>query len=180
VTGATARFGMPHLAVRLIYLGLAPMTPGDPACVVDLLPTDVAATTVARLFAERFSPGRTYHVVAGDTKSFTLAEVITASWDALARAEPAWARRRRPQPVVCDEKTFAEALRAARETRNVVLLRAFDTVAQFCGQFSLPKRFDASELCATLPDHDKRVPHAREYYARVVAYCVRTAWGRDA
>ena len=178
--GATARVAMPHLAMRLVYLGLAPIVPGEPSCTVDLLPTDVAARTIARLFAHRFAAGQVFHVVAGEGKSFNLAQVIDATWEALADAEPDWRRRARPRPVICDEAAFAQALRAARLTRNMVLLRAFDTIAKFCGQFSLPKTFDARCLAEALPDHFARVPHPSAYFEKVVRYCVRERWGRVA
>ena len=177
--GATTRFTAPHQALRLMYLGLASMVAGRPDCPIDLLPTDAAARTVAALFLRGPASG-TFHVVSGPDRSFTLEEIIEASWEALARTVPAWRQRTRPRPVIVRPEVFDEAIRATRDAGNVLLLNAFGTIASYCAQFSHPKRFDDTELRRVVPEHARALPHAREYYRRVVEYCVRTDWGHRA
>ena len=177
-TGTTSRFTVPHHSLRLMYVGLASLVPGDPDCPVDLMPTDVAASLVAVLFGQRFQPGQTLHLVAGPQKSLTLREVIDHSYACLADADPSWSRRPHVKPAIGSPAAFELLVRSAEEARSPLMEGALGTLKSFAGQFSYPKTFDTAQVRAALPDYDRRVPHVREYYAKVVRYCVQTGWGR--
>jgi len=177
-TGATRRFTVPHHSLRLMYLGLTSLVPGDPACPVDLMPTDVAAALLVELFAKRFQPKRTYHLVAGRDKSLTLREVIDHSYACLAQADPSWNHRPHVKPAIGSPAAFELLVRSAEEAGSPLMHGALGTLQSFAGQFSYPKTFDTAQVRAAIPDYDQRVPPVGEYYAKVVRYCVETNWGR--
>lgn len=178
LTGRTTHFTLPHKALRLMHLGLVPAVSGDPRCLVDLLPTDIAAGAVVQLFAGSFQGRRTYHIVAGERNSFTLAEVIDASWAALSRYDPTWRDHPKPKPVIVPTAAFDLLVRSVAASNDLVAREVIATLTPFVAQFSHPKRFDAAALAAALPGYDATVPSIREVYPKVVDHCIRTSWGR--
>src|SRR5262245_41945192 len=84
-TGEVSGFNAPHPALRLLYQGLAPMVPGTAASLVDLIPVDYAADASHYLFEHAFTPGVTYHVCAGGSRSATLGSLLDATMAAFER-----------------------------------------------------------------------------------------------
>src|SRR4029077_705922 len=120
-TGWTSRLTAAHQALHIMYVGLASVVPGDPDCRVDLTPTDLAAEAVGTLFAERFNPGQTFHVVAGNERSLSLAELLRVCYGILSSIDPAWAARHSPLPAIGSERTFKLLVQSAKEARNPLI-----------------------------------------------------------
>lgn len=179
-TGRVGHFTAPHHALRVMHLGLAGMLPGDPADRVDLVPADHVAETLARLFIDGFAPGQVFHLTAPVAKSYTLAEIVAESDRFLAELDRAWARRRYPTPVFASADAFELFARSAEEADNPLLHGVLGALRRFVGQLAHPKRFDRTTLRHAIPDYDDRLPDVRTYYRAVVAYCLRTGWGRHA
>ena len=106
VSGAVTGFNAFHHALRLLYHGLAPMIPGDPAHRVDVVADDYVADAAGWLFARRFAAGRTYHLCSGPDRSSSLAELIDAVVEAFHRFRPEWRRRGIEKPAIVDLPTY--------------------------------------------------------------------------
>lgn len=171
-TGTTTHFTAPHQSLRIMHLGLASMVPGKPDCPVDLIPTDWAASTVVQLFLHRFRPRRVHHLVAGPA-SYNLAQVIEDSYAWLGRLDPAWAGRRYVRPTIASPQAFRLLIESAAQARDSLMMGVLSPLGQFAEQFLYPKVFDTASL-----DGIARPPDIRSYYGRVVAYCLKTNWGR--
>ena len=180
VTGAVGAFNAIHHALRLFYQGLAPMIPGDHATRIDLVPVDFAAGAMHRLATDCYEAGRTYHLCAGTSNTCSLDELLTMTVDAFERTRPAWRKRRIVRPAVVDPETYALFVRSVRESGNVVLQAATDAVQAFAWQLVYPKTFDTTIADSALAGTGVRVPHVRDYYERVVEWCVTSNWGRAA
>jgi len=63
----------------------------------------------------------------------------------------------------------------AQNTGVIGTLRALDSFAR---QFVYPKQFAGANVLTALPDYESQLPDIRQYYRKVVEYCVRTKWGR--
>lgn len=172
-TGMTTHFTAPHQSLRIMHLGLASMVPGKPDCPVDLIPTDWAASTVVELFLRRFQPERVHHLVAGPSSSYSLAEVIEESYAWLGRLDREWAGRRYVRPTIASADAFRLLVESAAQARDSLMLGVLSPLGQFAEQFLYPKVFDTASL-----DGIVRPPDIRSYYGRVVAYCLKTKWGR--
>lgn len=178
VTGAVNHFTAPHQALRLMYLGLASLLPGESTGPVDLIPVDVASHTLSILLTSSFQPRSVYHIVAGPERSYTLTELIDASYDAMAHLDPAWAARRYPKPVIVDRETFELFLRSVEETGNPLLRGTLGALQHYAHQLTYPKAFDQTNVIAAYPSYPKEMPHVRTYYDKIVRYCLTTRWGR--
>lgn len=174
-TGFTSHFTTPHQALRVMHLGLASLVPGLPDYSVDLIPTDWAATTIVNHFLNEFPAGPVLHLVAGAARSYSLTQVIDESYDRLGKLDPAWKARHYPKPAIATQAAFQLLVRSAEQARDPLMIGVLGMLKYFTEQFSYPKDFDTSGLNgANAP------PDIREYYGRVVAYCLKTKWGRSA
>jgi long-chain acyl-CoA synthetase len=174
-TGFTSHFTTPHQALRVMHLGLASLVPGLANYSVDLIPTDWAAATIVNLFLNEFQTSRVVHLVAGAARSYSLAQVIDESYDRLGELDPAWKARHYPKPAIATQAAFQLLVRSAEQARDPLMIGVLGMLRYFTEQFSYPKEFDARGLNGA-----HAAPDIREYYGRVVAYCLKTKWGRRA
>lgn len=174
-TGFTSHFTTPHQALRVMHLGLASLVPGLADCSVDLIPTDWAAVTIVNHFLNPSPAGQVIHLVAGATRSYSLAQVIDESYGRLGEFDPAWKARHYPKPVIATQAAFQLLVRSAEQARDPLMIGVLGMLKYFTEQFSYPKDFETTSLNGAEPP-----PDIRDYYGRVVAYCLKTRWGRRA
>ncbi len=174
-TGFTSRFTTPHQALRVMHLGLASLVPGLPDCSVDLIPTDWAAATIVNHLLNESETARVVHLVAGADRSYSLAQVIDESYDRLGELDPAWKARHYPKPAIATQAAFQLLVRSAEEARDPLMIGVLGMLKYFTEQFSYPKVFESVNFNGANP-----APDIRDYYGRVVAYCLKTRWGRRA
>jgi long-chain acyl-CoA synthetase len=174
-TGFTSHFTTPHHALRVMHLGLASLVPGLPDYSVDLIPTDWAAATIVNHFLSEPQPGRVVHLVAGNARSYSLAQVIDESYERLGELDPAWKARHYPKPAIATRAAFQLLIRSAEQAGDPLMISVLGMLKFFTEQFSYPKDFEATNLNGAAP-----APNIRDYYPRVVAYCLKTRWGRRA
>jgi long-chain acyl-CoA synthetase len=174
-TGFTSHFTTPHHALRVMHLGLASLVPGLPDYSVDLIPTDWAAATIVNHFLSEPQPGRVVHLVAGNARSYSLAQVIDESYERLGELDPAWKARHYPKPAIATQAAFQLLIRSAEQAGDPLMISVLGMLKFFTEQFSYPKDFEATNLNGAA-----LAPNIRDYYPRVVAYCLKTRWGRRA
>lgn len=179
LTGHVSHFTAPHQAIRIMYLGLAAMLPGTEEYSVDLISSNYTASAISHLFLDCFQPGRTYHLVHGPD-SLTLREVVHQSYQCLAAADPAWGMRNYPEPAIVSEETFDLFMHSAQLANNALLGGVMGALNHFAHQLLYPKEFDQKNLREGFPEYYAGLPDIRQYFSRVVRYCVTTKWGRHA
>jgi thioester reductase-like protein len=172
-TGRVTHFTAPHLSLQIMRRGLASLVPGTPRCVVDLIPSDYAAAMLFELFTTHFAAGQVFHVTAGADKSYTLREIIDASFHYLAEYDREWARRDYPKPVITTQEAFDLSLQTLEQANNRLMCGVMNAIKPFTGQLSYPKRFDTTHLLACLPNYERDLPHVRDYYGKVVQHLTK-------
>ncbi|MFL5733267.1 MAG: SDR family oxidoreductase [Chloroflexia bacterium] len=181
-TGEVTHLTAPHQSLQIMHRGLAGLAPGLPCCPVDLIPSDHAADALFELFTTHFAAGLeagVFHITAGPAKSYTLEEILDASYLYLAECDPEWARRDYPKPVITSWETFDLSLQTLKQAGNRFMYGVMHAVSHFAGQLSYPKRFDATHLLSLLPDYERDLPHARDYYGKVVREVVVRSQGYE-
>jgi nucleoside-diphosphate-sugar epimerase len=177
-TGEVRKPTAVHHALRLYFQGLVPMVPGDPSQVVELLDVEHAASAVARLLLDAFAPGTTFQVTAGPERGFTLEEMIGQAHRTFAELDPAWARRGIERPAIVSPATYALFERTVHQAADPSMTAVVRGMSTFLPQLTYPKRFDRRNTVAALPDW--RPPATRDYFSRVLSFCLRTLWVADA
>ena len=174
-TGSVRGFNAVHQAIRLLYNGLAPMIPGDPAERVDLVSSDYVADAALGLI-DRVPAGGVFHIASGDEAS-TLEELIDATVDSLIRFRPAWRKRAIERPLIVDLDTYELFVRSVEQTDNDVLRAATRSIRTFAYQLAYPKVFGTSKTEEALAGSGIAPRPPLEFYPRVVKYCLESNWG---
>ena len=136
-TGKVAHFTAPHRSLQIMHRGLAGLVPGLPSCGVDLIPSDYAAKVLFELFTAHFAAGQVFHITAGPDRSYTLEEIIDASYLYLAEYDPAWAMRDYPKPVITSQEAFDLSLETLKQANNRLMYGVMNAVSYFTGQLTL-------------------------------------------
>jgi len=163
-----------HAALQLLYAGLVPMIPGDPATPVDVICTDFAARSLHRLVTEDVESGATYHICAGDSAP-TLADVLRTAMETMRRHRPAWRRRQIEEPAIVDLPTYELFVRSVEESGDEAMTRATRSLSSFARQLAHPKTFDTEQADAALVG-DIALPDSLTLCSDVVRFCVENRW----
>jgi nucleoside-diphosphate-sugar epimerase len=158
-TGHVRQFNYVHRLLRLFPRGILPVVPGDPGAPIDLIPHDWAGAALAHLLDHRFAEGGVYHLCGGE-ESLTVAELMEIVSAAFRRSPPALV------PLAEYEAYAAEARRKGDALLTEVL-RALDL---FLPHMGMRQSFRTAT--------GLRPPPARDYFGKVVRYCIDTHWGR--
>jgi nucleoside-diphosphate-sugar epimerase len=178
-TGRVSGFNTIHHAIRLLYNGLAPMIPGDPAEPVDIVSSDFIAAATLHLVENAPRPG-VFHLAAGRESSNSLEQLIGETVSALTRFRPAWRKRAVERPLIVDLDTYELFVRSVEETGNDVLKSATRSIRTFAYQLAHPKVFQTNRAEAMLEGSGISPQRSSDFYPRVVKYCLDSNWGTRA
>lgn len=176
-TGRVEQFNAVHHALRLYYRGLVPMVPGAEETPVDLISSEYAADALFHLFARRFRPGTTYHIVAGEDNSPPLGQFLESTAGLFDRFDPRWGSRAVASPPIVPVETFRLLEESVRKTGNTVLSQIVRVMSAFAPQLGFPKRFDRRNTVTGLRGTGIRPRPLGTYYPRIIRWCLNTRWG---
>ena len=170
-TGETRAFNVMYWPLKLYARGLWGVFPGRADTLVDAVPVDWVASTIASLRLVPETLGRCFHVAAGD-------DAMTV--EALA-AHIAKLVGRRPLRFV-DQGAYRKYIRPV--LKPVLSLHPKGRAIMRGGNAYMPyflgnPLFDTTELRGALGEGG-RAPGILEYLSRVIAYAQDKDWGRKA
>jgi nucleoside-diphosphate-sugar epimerase len=174
--GEVRRMAAIHHALRLYYNSLAPMIPGKPDSLVDLIAVDYAAAAVEHFAVEDFVAGQTFHICGG-TNSLTLAYLLELTRKAFVRYRPSWRKRAIEMPAIVDLPTFELFARSVEEVGDNILRSSVAIIKHFVPQLAYPKIFSDVECARSLQAKGLVKPSVREFYPQVVRWLVESDWG---
>jgi nucleoside-diphosphate-sugar epimerase len=178
-TGRVQQFNHVHQLMRLFPQNILPVIPADPAAPVDLIATDWAIPALAHLFDERFVAGDIAQICAGRDTSLTVRELIDLTGRAYDRhplGEQQGPRIRVPDLVPLP--TFEAYLARHRHTKDRLFGELLRILSYFLPHLGIYQAFDNRMTLQRLDDSGLEIPPIREYYERIVAYGLDTAWGK--
>jgi nucleoside-diphosphate-sugar epimerase len=178
-TGKVHQFNYTHQLLRLFPRSMLSTAPGIPDAPVDLIASDWAVQALGYLIECGFAPGRIYHLCAGRGASLTVREMIDA---ALAGFESHAAGRRFlpirvPELVTLDEYELfvAEVSRG----KDALLKEVVRVLGFFLPHLALEQEFTNANTIRDLAEAGTELPPIREYFGKMVRYCLDTNWGRE-
>lgn len=177
-TGEVDKYIAPHQMMRLMYLGLVSMIPGTPAYPVDLIAVDHAASTIVTLFCRHFSAKEIFHITAGIEHSYLLGDIVNDTFSLFEEHSPEWKKREIAKPLLVSKEAFDLFLKSVEETGNPLMLQIVKNTKYFADQLLYPKNFKRDAVLKYIPDYNQSLPSIREFYARVVKFCLTTNWKR--
>jgi len=170
-TGVTSSFKMMYWPLKIYARRLWRTVPGYSDAVLDIVPVDYVAASVARLAFEDAALGSTVHLCAGPRGSATIQQVAKRASEYFDA----------PEPRYVDPKLFFAALRPllfmtlwGRKRRVLRDGRAYRDY------FTMRMQFDTTNADRFLASAGIRPPHVLDYLDRLFEYCIATDWGRKA
>ena len=168
-TGVTSSFKMMYWPLKIYARGLWRTVPGYPDAILDIVPVDFVAASVARLLFDQTAIGNTFHLCAGPRGSATIQQV------ALRAAE----YFKGPTPRYVNPQFFFAAIRPllfltlwGRKRRVLRDGRAYRDY------FSMQMQFDTSNAERVLTPAGLTPPPVLDYLDRLFHYCIASDWGR--
>jgi thioester reductase-like protein len=169
-TGATSSFHMIYWPVKLYARRWWRTLVARPETLVDAVPVDFVADTIAALFGVPAASGRTLHLAAGPERASTIGELAELTRSALGGppvrfVDPdlflKWV-----QPVL-DPLLFTRRGRAIKRGGHIYL-----------PYFTANPAFDTTTASGLLADHGLAPPPVRQYFERLIRYARDTDFGR--
>lgn len=173
--GAVRQSNYFHGVLKMVPRNPFPILPGKCDAPLDLIAIDWAAAALAQLFDFQFSPGRVHHVCAGPEASMTVGETIRTAYEVMNARRRSQALNPAVPPRLVDMDEFESyARRQARKGPSCVK-QLLQIVRQFLPLLAIPQPFENRETLALLEKAGLSLPPVREYYPRVVEFCLRGA-----
>jgi thioester reductase-like protein len=170
-TGVTSSFKMMYWPLKIYARRLWRTVPGFPDAVLDIVPVDFVAASVASLLFDPAALGQTVHLCAGPRGSATIQQV----------AKRAAEYFNAPEARYVDPKFFFAAIRPllfmALWGRKRRVLRDGRAYRDY---FTMRMQFDTTNAERLLAPAGLTPPHVLDYLDRLFNYCVASDWGRKA
>ena len=168
-TGVTSSFKMMYWPLKIYARRLWRTVPGFPDAVLDVVPVDYVAASVARLLFDEAARGSAVHLCAGPRGSATIQQIAQRAAEYFQVAEPRYV----------DPKLFFAAVRPllflALWGRKRRVLRDGRAYRDY---FTMRMQFDTSNAERLLEPAGVRPPLVLDYLDRLFHYCVASEWGR--
>lgn len=179
IDGKVLQFNGIHFALKLYYHSLAPFIPAYPQSQVDFVSIDYVVDSIFYIFNNKFTSGKTYHIVSGRKKSFTISDLIDETYKVFEEHNPDWKKKAIEKPMLVNLSTFELFSKSTKELKNPVFLQVIKSIETFAPQLLYPKEFDSANTDDVLRNTKIEALPLREYYGKVVKYCLKTNWGRN-
>jgi thioester reductase-like protein len=168
-TGVTSSFKMMYWPLKIYARRLWRTVPGYPDAVLDIVPVDFVAASVARLLFDEAALGSTVHLCAGPRGSATIQQVAKRAAEYFDA----------PEARYVDPRLFFAAIRPllflslwGRKRRVLRDGRAYRDY------FTMRMQFDTTNAERLLEPAGLRPPPVLDYLDRLFHYCVASDWGR--
>jgi thioester reductase-like protein len=168
-TGVTSSFKMMYWPLKIYARGLWRTVPGYPDAVLDIVPVDYVAASVARLAFDEAAMGSVVHLCAGPRGSATIQQIARRAAEYFNA----------PEARYVDPKLFFAAVRPllfltlwGRKRRVLRDGRAYRDY------FTMRMQFDTANADRLLAPCGVCPPPVLDYLDRLFNYCVASDWGR--
>jgi thioester reductase-like protein len=171
--GLTGAFNVLYAPLKLIQKGMISYLPGFSDTPLDVLPVDFVSRAIAQITLHGDTArGETYHVTAGRRFSPTAGEIVKLAMDYF-NAEIG-AQIIGPVKFVsgCFPMQLWERAPQAKPTKLV------SAMSEYAPYLSITRDFDNSRMLEALGNRNLPIPRFRDYYRALLAYCLKTGWGK--
>ncbi len=178
VTGCVNQYNYVHQLIRLLPRNVLPVAPIDPSAPVDLIASDWAADALTHLILRPVTVGGVYHLCAGEAESLTAGEMIDLTIKSLRAADPSGRFDDIRLPEYVGVREFREYVEKKNGEGDRLLKELLRVVGYSLPHLGLYQAFENGNAVMGLAGSGIALPPIRDYYDKVVRYCVRKDWGR--
>jgi len=168
-TGATSSFKMMYWPLKIYARRLWRTVPGYPDAVLDIVPVDFVATSVARLAFDEAAMGSVVHLCAGPRGSATIQQIARRAAEYFDA----------PEARYVDPNLFFAAVRPLLfMTLWGKKRRVLRDGRAYRDYFTMRMQFDTTNADRLLGPLGVCPPPVLDYLDRLFHYCVASDWGR--
>ncbi len=168
-TGVTSSFRTLYWPLKVYAKRRWRLLPGFPDTVVDIVPVDFVARAAACLAMDDSAAGHCLHICAGPSGSATLRELALHAGNFFML----------PPPRFVHPAVFLALLRPILlATVWGARRRVLHDGPVYRPYFRMRLIFDTAHADQLLAPHGIRPPNVRDYFDRILHYCVDSDWGR--
>ncbi|MGH9631650.1 MAG: SDR family oxidoreductase [Bryobacteraceae bacterium] len=175
-SGRVRQFNYFHQLIRLIPHNVLPVIPGDPESRADLIASDWLIPALNHVYEKHFQAGAVYNFCSGEAASMSVHEMLSRTYRLFA------GHRRNggsiplmPELVSSGDFDRYAAKLNGRDGKAAELVRV---LSQFMPQLCLRQTFENSRMIRAVAPSGIHLPDIRDYYDKVITYCLETEWGR--
>jgi thioester reductase-like protein len=171
-SGWTSLFNVIYIPMRLLQTGMLTALPGSPDTLLDIVPIDWVSETMATIMDLPSSPGcDVFHVTAGPARAARLGDVVRQAISYFDRVSPLES----PRTMAYLSPAEYAVAREKKGGRERVLLAQADALLPYV---TVNRLFSTTNLDRALEKSGLRFPDFAQYGEKVLAYAVRTKWGK--
>ncbi len=168
-TGETSSFKVMYWPLKIFSRGLIPIVPASRAGVVDMVPVDYVIAAIWELSRRQDTLGGCYHLAAGPDGSTTIGEAL----------EQATAFFKVRKPLFVPTATFERYVRPLFHLFfHGKRRQALDAGRVYVPYLNYQAAFDTTNTRAALKGTGIVAPSVRDYFARLMTFCVESDWGK--
>ncbi len=167
--GRVCQFNYFHQLLRLAAVNPLRAIPALPEAKIDLIASDWAARVFDFLFADKWQPGKIFHVCAGPEHSLRVDELFALTFDLLGLS----AKR----PTIVTQTEFDR--RASEILSTPSRKEMWQSLSHFLPQVRVDQTFYCTRLNEAIAGRDElRRPDSRWLFRHALSYCIRTRWNQ--
>jgi len=173
--GVISQFGYFHHLLRLLPDTRIPVIPGHPDLLVDMVPADWTAASLAYIFDFRFTAGVVRHLCAGAESSMRFSEMAEVICETMER-HPSYPRGQLVrQPRLVSIAEFDEFVRCSTDggLRRLVAL-----LGHHVRLMGVRQEYRNEKAQADLEGSGLALPEMRSFLTNALNYCLDNNWGR--
>jgi len=169
--GRVCQFNYFHQLLRLAATNPLRAIPALPEAKIDLIDSDWAGRIFDFLFADRWRPGKIFHLCAGRQHSLRIDELFALTFDLLGLSAT------RPKIVTQDEFDRHASDVLSTPSRK----QMWQSLTKFLPHMNVDQTFDCTRLNEALAHCDKlQRPDSRSLFQNALSYCIETRRTRSA
>jgi thioester reductase-like protein len=162
-TGRVSSHSAFYRVLKMYLQGRLPMLPGNPSCLLDLVPVDYMADATYLISQERNSSGKCYHLTAGLNNLTTLEEIGELASHYFNRKKFSIIA---PEQFMAYVSQVQESL--SDEDRDMI-----DELKIYLPYLTDQLRFDNSNTLSALENTGLEVPKVSSYFGRIAEYMMK-------
>ncbi len=173
-SGEVSQFNVFHNTLRLLFMGLTSIMPGDSAVPLYFVTGKFVTDALFSLWQQPKALHNIVQVCAPATQCVSVGLLIDLVFDEFAQDEN-FRKRRILKPLLTDYEAFTSLADTLDGMAGMVVRQALESMRPFAKQMFVNKNFDNSRLQALWPGYE--ASHQGEMLRRVVRYLLATRWG---
>ncbi|MCL5772979.1 MAG: SDR family oxidoreductase [Firmicutes bacterium] len=167
-TGITTSFKTIYWPLRIYTKTIWRFVPGFPDGIIDIVPVNFVAESIAHLCFDSDAAGNCFHLCAGPEGNITLEEI----------ANLASRFFKLPPPRFVNPAFFDLAFRPFMSFLPGKKRHLLHTLRQYRPYFRVKTIFDTANACKFLEPAGIAPPRVTDYIEKIFRYCVKSDWGK--